>query len=471
MYEYEPHGCSHTLRFSVMQHYGNTAAGEIFRSGRITGRLLLGVSLGSDDWTMVAAFVTYMAGVGTSLGLVLNEFGEHTFWLSETQIVTALKFFYVAELFYILSNTLTKLSLLLFFLRIFPNKVFLRRVQIFSAFVILSGLALFLAMAFQCVPFHGYWTNWTLPTESPLRTKCINQYAALYVASGLSIFQNFVILILPIPTLWRLELSKGRRANVLVMFSVGSGVIIFSFLRLPSLARLKGSTDLSCKLSPYPPIPMLEVGLRSDVDIGTDDQAPIVIYSHLEQAFGIICACLPACRSLLEYFFPALRLNLSGADEHASNSRHMNQSSSVAGGKSVLRRSRRNTSSRALVELTDRNEVDGGECGDKEVSMLEMLRGVKRGMSKSSVAISETAVGTDVDEERDRVLDDEKGSRARRSSGKGSKMMNTWEPDGHGVIVMTMTVEQSNQSVEDVRAARAHMHAREGSDCSIGKAS
>lgn len=233
---------------------------------------------------------------------------------------------------------------------------------------------------------------------------------------------------------------------MLVMFSVGSGVIIFSFLRLPSLARLKGSTDLSY------------------------NQAPIVIYSHLEQAFGIICACLPPCRSLLEYFFPALKLNLSDADEYASSSRYMNGNSSVAGRKSVLGRSRRNTSSRSLVELTDRNEADGGEHGDKEVSMLEMLGGGKRGLSKSSVAMTETVVGTDVDEDRDGMMGEEKSPGARSSSGKGSKRMKTWESDGHGIIVMAMTVEQTNQSAEDVRAAQAHMHAREGSVCSVGKA-
>lgn len=162
------------------------------------------------------------------------------------------QFFYVAELFYILSNSLTKLSLLLFFLRIFPNRAFRFQVQIVGLFVITTGVAIFFSLIFQCSPIQGYWENWELPASQ--QTKCLDQYAVLYAGSGLSIFQNILILVLPISTLWKLELSARRKVNVLLMFSVGSGVIVFSFLRLPSLARLRGSTDPSCKsCTTHPP--------------------------------------------------------------------------------------------------------------------------------------------------------------------------------------------------------------------------
>lgn len=232
-----------------------------FLAGRLLGRFLLGVGLGTDDWTMIAAFFAYGAEVGTSLGMVLNGFGQHVFWLSPYQIIISLKayttypftqteantikFFYVAELFYIVSNTLTKLSLLLFFLRIFPNRTFRHQVQIVSLFVVLTGVALLIALTFQCTPVSGYWLNWSLPADQ--QSSCIDSYAVLYAGSGLSIFQNILILILPISTLWRLELSSRRKINVLLMFSMGSGVVVFSFLRLPSLIQLKSGNDISCR--------------------------------------------------------------------------------------------------------------------------------------------------------------------------------------------------------------------------------
>lgn len=55
------------------------------------GRFLLRIALGADDWVMVASFIAYLAEVGTSLGMILNGFGEHIFWLSNRQIIAALK--------------------------------------------------------------------------------------------------------------------------------------------------------------------------------------------------------------------------------------------------------------------------------------------------------------------------------------------------------------------------------------------
>jgi hypothetical protein len=62
-----------------------------FLGGRLLGRFLLRIALGADDWVMVLSFVAYLSEVGTSLGMVLNGFGEHGFWLSTDQIVTSLK--------------------------------------------------------------------------------------------------------------------------------------------------------------------------------------------------------------------------------------------------------------------------------------------------------------------------------------------------------------------------------------------
>jgi hypothetical protein len=77
--------------------------------------------------------------------------------------------------------------------------------------------------------------------------KCINTYAVAYFAAGMSIFQDMIIIVMPIPILWKLNLALQKKASLLVMFSVGIFVIICSTLRLPSLLEFKASTDPSCK--------------------------------------------------------------------------------------------------------------------------------------------------------------------------------------------------------------------------------
>jgi len=100
------------------------------------------------------------------------------------------------------------------------------------------------------MPFHGNWTNWKYKVAP---VKCINSYTLVYFAAGNSIFQDLTILILPIPTLLGLNLGWQKKANLLVMFSLGIFVILCSILRLPSLIKLRTSTDPSCKIPcPFP---------------------------------------------------------------------------------------------------------------------------------------------------------------------------------------------------------------------------
>jgi hypothetical protein len=77
--------------------------------------------------------------------------------------------------------------------------------------------------------------------------KCINTYAVAYFAAGMSIFQDMIIIAMPIPILWKLNLAWRKKANLLLMFSVGIFVIICSTIRLPFLLEFKASSDPSCK--------------------------------------------------------------------------------------------------------------------------------------------------------------------------------------------------------------------------------
>jgi len=184
---------------------------------------------------------------------------------------------------------LTKLSLLLFFRRIFPNKNFRMFIWIMFGFIIISNFSLQMALCFQCIPFHANWTNWMYKVKP---VKCIDSFAAVYVAAGLSIFHDVVILCMPLPILWRLNLPWQKKANLLVMFSVGSFVLICSLIRLPSLLKLGSSSDPSY------------------------DQAPIAVWTDLEIGVGVICGCLPAFRSLIGYLFPGLKMTLAGSDNN-----------------------------------------------------------------------------------------------------------------------------------------------------------
>jgi hypothetical protein len=79
--------------------------------------------------------------------------------------------------------------------------------------------------------------------------KCIDTFAVAYIAAGFNIFQDIIILLIPVPILLSLNIAWKKNLSVLVMFSLGSFVIICSALSLPSLKKLRESADPSCECS------------------------------------------------------------------------------------------------------------------------------------------------------------------------------------------------------------------------------
>ena len=62
-----------------------------------------------------------------------------------------LQYFYIAEHFYGFTLTFTKLSVLLFFRRVFPNKSIQTETLVVGTFIVVSNLMILVAFASQCV--------------------------------------------------------------------------------------------------------------------------------------------------------------------------------------------------------------------------------------------------------------------------------------------------------------------------------
>ena len=119
---------------------------------------------------------------------------------------------------YCCSISAIKLSVLLFYHRIFGNvqPMFSRALLIVGGFVIAYGLTAILATVFQCVPLSALWKP---PSSNP--PVCIH-FGLLVVAVGVvNIGTDIAILSLPIPIVWTLRMPKSRRWQVILVFSLG----------------------------------------------------------------------------------------------------------------------------------------------------------------------------------------------------------------------------------------------------------
>jgi hypothetical protein len=122
--------------------------------------------------------------------------------------------FLVAEVFYILILAFTKVSILMFYLRVFQRPLFRKIVMVNVGFVILIGVIFMFVVIFQCNPVNGFW-------DKTIESTCVDANAVAYSAAAVGIFQDFVVLFLPIPELYGLQMSTRKKCNVIGMFSIG----------------------------------------------------------------------------------------------------------------------------------------------------------------------------------------------------------------------------------------------------------
>ena len=84
------------------------------------------------------------------------------------------------------------------------------------AFVVLSGVTILLCQILQCLPVQYNWD------KSIKDAKCIDVNTLTYAHAGINIFQDVLILALPIPWLLRLKLELHQKIGLIIMFQVGA---------------------------------------------------------------------------------------------------------------------------------------------------------------------------------------------------------------------------------------------------------
>lgn len=130
-------------------------------------------------------------------------------------LVLMLSEVYIAENIYVVVLGLVKLSVLVFYLDIFPQAWFRYITFAVIAFVSTSTAVLTFLTIFQCKPVAYFWNR-------DLRGACININALAYANSAMSIVQDVLIVALPIPVLSKLQLGRKKKIGVIFMFALGS---------------------------------------------------------------------------------------------------------------------------------------------------------------------------------------------------------------------------------------------------------
>ncbi|KAF7555316.1 hypothetical protein G7046_g6587 [Stylonectria norvegica] len=246
---------------------------------RLLARYEKGQRLWWDDWMILWSMFWNLIVVGFIIAMIKEGMGLHAGTpVPIENIIMIAKFLLVAEILYVWNLVWTKLSLLLMFYRIFHFPYFKRWAYCIGAFVIAWVICITFLFIFICVPVQKLW-------YSDLPGHCINQVGTWIANAASTIVSDLAILLLPLPSVWKLQLRKAEKIAITVAFCLGFFVIFASAYRFTVLFSYSDK-DPSYTL------------------------APTVGWTAIEMSAGIVSACLPTLKPALTFF--ARKLGFSG---------------------------------------------------------------------------------------------------------------------------------------------------------------
>ncbi|KAI0503108.1 hypothetical protein F5B22DRAFT_630641 [Xylaria bambusicola] len=243
-----------------------------------------------DDWLILPATISTV-GIGVSMvyGTTQQALGYRThipadfagdpFDVTTYQLATTSKVEFGYSVLLPLTLGLVKSSFLFFYMRIFvaekksPINILLVGLIVF---VTIWALAFSLATVFGCkLDVEAHWGS-----THDLETKCMGSMTVVLLLCITDFAADLAIIIIPIPLVWRLNLSTQNKVAISAVFLLGSVTVAASLARLIVEGRA------------------VNIGFAP----GSDSILVITEYIYwgfVELAVAIVAACLPTLHGFL----------------------------------------------------------------------------------------------------------------------------------------------------------------------------
>ncbi|KAK0102060.1 hypothetical protein ONS96_006024 [Cadophora gregata f. sp. sojae] len=220
-----------------------------------------------------------------TLAAFSHGWGRHKKHLLPRQIQICLILHWVFQITYKMAVAMNKASILLLYLRIMPQRYY--RILIYSLLTIVGLFAISTTIAgiFQCIPVDKAWNK-----KKP--GHCYNLVNAWYTNAVFSITTDFLILMLPMHMVYKLQRDMREKFLLYCVFGLGFFVTFTSIMRFFALKSAKNPDT------------------TYDITSG--------FWSVIEINVGVICICLPPLRALLSRqfsFFNRSRSRVTGSSK------------------------------------------------------------------------------------------------------------------------------------------------------------
>ncbi|KAF4949865.1 hypothetical protein FSARC_13367 [Fusarium sarcochroum] len=241
-----------------------------------------------DDWAMAA--MLFFNCVQQGILYFFLEFGAglHIQKIMETHpewIPILLKGLLAEEFWYIWMQFAIKICFLLFYFRLSNHISFRRALWAIIAFHVVTTVVIWLLYGLQCRPLAAFYEPENYPG-----VKCLDTNVTYFVPYTLNMTTDLLILVLPLPVIWTLQMSVQRRLGVIAVLTTGGSAVLTSGLRAIILFEFATSPDFTWSLG------------------------KMVIISNVEMQVGIVAANMPA----LKAFYTCWRDNKLGPGQGVS---------------------------------------------------------------------------------------------------------------------------------------------------------
>ncbi|KFA52835.1 hypothetical protein S40293_10434 [Stachybotrys chartarum IBT 40293] len=231
------------------------------------------VTLWWDDLANVGAMSACLSNFIVLQTMISTGAGHDTWSLTPDDVAKIMAGVYAFSITYIMARLLIRLSILLFFLRIFDLP---RAKPVFVGTMVLvtmEALCFLCLSAFHCRPIAYTWQRWTNADGG----QCLDGKAIAYSSSIIGLVVDFGILFAPLAYIPRLKLRTVDKLWAFVMFQAGISLITMSILRFRSIETATRSKNL------------------------TADMVPALEWSALEIYSGLVLCSLPGLHTVLKF--------------------------------------------------------------------------------------------------------------------------------------------------------------------------
>ncbi|KAF5667068.1 hypothetical protein FHETE_5771 [Fusarium heterosporum] len=219
----------------------------LFLAGRIAIRTQQVYGLSLDDYAILLSWLFVAATAAMVVVAGQAGAGKHVWALKIHQLVETAKLTYVFSFLFATAVFTTKVSILLFYRRVFTRGGVTFRVAFWFGTILVMSYPIIFAftMGFSCRPLSHFWTQ----VEGTEGT-CIDVGRFFVILAIINLATNVIVLLIPIPEVLKLQMSKGKKAAVFGIMALGGLVCVASAIRVYYLDIYSTKLDSTWAMGP-----------------------------------------------------------------------------------------------------------------------------------------------------------------------------------------------------------------------------